>query len=375
MDEKKSKKEIIRQKLVEQQKEARIARKIVTIITVIALLLVCTVAGGSYFYIHSALKPKNPESKIEKKVEIPIGSSVNGISQILEDNGIIKNAKVFKYYVKFKNESGFMAGEYTLSPSMTISSIINNLKTGKVNKEVALKITLPEGIQLQQIADIIAKKTNQKSEDVFKTLNDRKFIKTLMKKYPNVLTNEILAKDIKYPLEGYLFPATYDFYHVNPKLEEVISVMLEKTDNILGQYRTEMEKQKYTPHKLLTMASLIEEEATEQVDRHKIASVFFNRLEEGMPLQTDPTVLYAQGKHKSRVFYKDLEIDSPYNTYKVTGLPPSPIANAGAMSIEATLYPEKTDFLYFLATAEGEVLFSKTLDEHNQKRAEHITNQ
>jgi UPF0755 protein len=374
MDDNKSKKDKVRQKLLEQQKEAKIARKIVFIITTIILVLAISVIGGGYYYISSALKPANPESKLEKKVEIPIGSSVTGISQILEENGIIKNAKVFKYYVKFKNESGFMAGEYSLSPSMTIPTIIDNLKTGLVNKEVALKITLPEGIQLQQIAEIIANKTNQKSADVFKTLNDKTFIDSLMKKYPTVLTEEIFAEEIKYPLEGYLYPATYSFYKENPTLEEVVSVMIEKTNEVLGQYWDEMEKQKYTPHKLLTMASLIEEEATEQVDRHKISSVFFNRIEVGMPLQTDPTVLYAKGKHKSRVLYEDLEVESPYNTYKVTGLPPSPIANAGAMSIEASLYPEETDYLYFLATSEGEVLFSKSLDEHNQKKAEHITN-
>lgn len=374
MTDKKTKKEQIRQKLLEQQKEANIARKIVFIITVIILLVAGGVIGGGYFYISSALKPVNPESKEEKNIEIPIGSSVTGISQVLEKNGIIKNAKVFKYYVKFKNESGFMAGEYTLSPSMTIPTIIDKLKTGLVNKEVALKITLPEGIQLIQIAEIIANKTDQNTADVIKTLNDPKFIKGLMKRYPHVLTAEILKEDVKYPLEGYLFPATYSFYKKDPSLEEVISEMLEKTVKVIAQYSDEMEKQKYTPHKLLTMASLIEEEATAQVDRHKIASVFFNRIEVGMPLQTDPTVLYAQGKHKTRVLYEDLEVDSPYNTYKVTGLPPSPIANAGTMSIEASLYPEETDYLYFLATPEGEVLFSKTLDEHNQKKAEHITN-
>jgi UPF0755 protein len=373
MEDNKTHKEIIRQKLIEQQKEARIARKIVLIITTIAFLLVGGGLGGGYFYLTSALEPVNPESTKEKKIEIPIGSSVTGISQILEANGIIKNAKVFKYYVKFKNESGFMAGDYTLSPSMTIPTIIDNLKTGKVTKEVALKITLPEGIQLQQIAQIIANKTNQKEDDVFKTLNDRNFIKSLMGKFPDLLTDEIFAKEIKYPLEGYLFPATYPFYKEDPSIEEVVSVMLEKTDEVIKQYAAELENSEYTPHKLLTMASLIEEEATQQVDRHTIASVFYNRIDEGMPLQTDPTVLYAQGKHKSRVLYKDLEVDSPYNTYKVIGLPPSPIANAGAMSIEAALYPEETDYFYFLATEEGKVLFSKTLDEHNQKKAEHIT--
>jgi UPF0755 protein len=121
------------------------------------------------------------------------------------------------------------------------------------------------------------------------------------------------------------------------------------------------------------MASLIEEEATEKADRKTIASVFYNRIEKGMMLQTDPTVLYAHGKHKERVLYKDLEIDSPYNTYQNTGLPPGPIANAGKSSIEASLQPEKTDYYYFLATADGDVIFTKTLEEHNKEKAKHIT--
>jgi UPF0755 protein len=369
-----SKKDIIREKLIEQQKEARIARRIVFIISIIVLLLIGGVVIGGYFYIDAALKPVDSDSKMEKEIEIPIGSSVTGISQILEEKGIIKDAKVFKYYVKFKNESGFMAGNYKLSPSMTFPTIIDHLKTGTVVKEVAMKITLPEGIQLTQIAEIIGNKTKQKPEDVLNTLNSEDFIKSMMEKFPDILTEDILAKEIKYPLEGYLYPATYSFYTATPSIEEVVVTMLEQTNKVIGKYSAEIENSHYSVHQVLTMASLIEEEATEKVDRHQIASVFYNRMNVGMPLQTDPTVLYAHGKHKARVLYEDLEIDSPYNTYKVTGLPPSPIANAGEMSIEASLFPEETDYLYFLATGQGEVLFSRTLDEHNNKKAEHITN-
>ena len=127
-----------------------------------------------------------------------------------------------------------------------------------------------------------------------------------------------------------------------------------------------------TVHELLTMASLIEKEATEQADRKMIAGVFYNRLEIGMPLQTDPTVQYAHGVHKERVYYKDLEIDDPYNTYKYPGLTPGPISNAGVTSIEAALYPEETDYLYFLATRSGEILYSHTLAEHNEKKAKYL---
>jgi len=141
----------------------------------------------------------------------------------------------------------------------------------------------------------------------------------------------------------------------------------------LDEYMIQIEEKDMSVHQLLTLASLIEEEATEQVDRNQIASVFYNRMNTGMPLQTDPTVLYAKGEHQAKVYYKDLEIDDPYNTYKYPGLTPGPIANAGVMSIEAALAPAQTDFLYFLAAPDGQVYFSTTLDEHEEKKAEHIT--
>lgn len=368
-------KDFIRQKMMERQSEAKVVRKIVLIVSMIIFLLIGVVIGGGYFYIQSAMKPVDPDNKQEKTVTIPIGSSVTGIGEILEKKGIIKDAKVFKYYVKFKNEADFMAGKYKLTPAMTIPEIISNLKTGKVLQEVAFKITIPEGKQLKQIADIIAEKTNRSHEEVFAQLNDPAFVKSLMGKYPDLLTNEILNKDILYPLEGYLFPATYSFYEEEPSVEKVIIEMLDKTKSVLSEFDTQMSEQNVSPHKLLTMASLIEEEATEKADRETIASVFYNRIQAGMPLQTDPTVLYAKGKHKERVLYEDLEVDSPYNTYKNKGIPPGPIASAGTMSIDATLNPKETDFLFFLATAEGDVIFTKTLNEHNQKKAEHITGQ
>lgn len=373
-EEKNEKKEVVRQKMIERQSEAKIVRKIVLIVALILVITAGAVIGGGYFYINSALKPVDPENDKEKKVEIPIGSSVTGIANILEDNGIIKDARVFKYYVKFKNEAGFMAGEYEMKPSMTMPEIVESLKTGKVMENLVFKITIPEGKQLEQIAGIIGEKINRKPEDVFEKLNDKAFVESLMAQYPDLLTEEILDENIKYPLEGYLFPATYPFFKEDPTVEEVVTIMLDKTEAVINEYRDQMEQQEFTPHKLLTMASLIEEEATEKVDRDQIASVFYNRIETGMPLQTDPTVLYAQGEHKSRVLYKDLEVDSPYNTYKYPGLTPGPIANAGVSSIEAALIPAETDYLYFLATSTGDVLFSKTLDEHNQKKTQYITN-
>ena len=372
-DVKNEKKQEIMEKLVERQKEAKIVRRIVFISALAALLLLGAVGGGGYYYIKSALKPVDENSKEIVDVTIPIGYSTTGIGKILENEGIIRDARVFKYYVKFKNESGFMAGDYKMKPSMTLSEIVSSLKTGKVMQDVVMKITIPEGKQLAQIAGIIAEKTQQDQEEVFKQLNDKEFIRKMMGKYPDVLTEEILNEKVKYPLEGYLFPATYPFYSEKPSVEEIVTVMLTKTREVIGEFRAQMEEKEMSTHHMMTMASLIEEEATEKVDRDKIASVFYNRIDDGMMLQTDPTVLYSHGQHKDRVMYEDLKIDDPYNTYKYTGLPPGPIANPGVMSIEAALAPADSDDLYFLATSTGEVLFSKTLEEHNRKKNEHIT--
>ncbi|WP_428909214.1 endolytic transglycosylase MltG [Niallia sp. Krafla_26] len=372
--EKSDKKAIFKEKLIERQNEAKVVRKIVAIISISIFTIAAVVIISGYFYISSALKPVDPNSKEEIVVKVPIGSGVTSISKILEESGIIKDAHVFKYYVKFKNESsGFMAGDYVLNPSMTLDQIISSLKTGKVMQEAAVKLTIPEGTQLKEIAEIIAGNTNNTATDVMEKLNDHEFIDSLMKQYPDLLSEEIYDASVKYPLEGYLFPATYSFSEENPSIEEMTTAMLDKTQSVIENYKIQLEEKKMTVHELLTMASLIEEEATEQVDRDQISSVFYNRLDAAMPLQTDPTVLYAKEKHQEKVYYKDLEIDDPYNTYKYPGLTPGPIANAGVSSIEAALSPAETKYMYFLASPDGQVYFSTTLEEHNEKKAEYIT--
>lgn len=346
-------------------------RKVVTNTLLIIFGAAVMLIVSGFLYIQSALKPVAPLSKAEKIIEIPKGSTGTGISNILESKGIIKNARVFKYYAKLKKENVFKAGAYRLSPSMNVPEIINRLKSGKVHPVVS--ITIPEGKQLKEISQIIARTIHKPENEVFTKLNDKNYIKTLISKYPTILTNEILNGNILYPLEGYLFPATYPFYKQNPTLDEVITIMLDQTKKVLSPYQEQAKQKHLTNHQLLTMASLVEEEATEHADRSKISSVFNNRIQKGMPLQTDPTILYAEGKHKQRVFYKDLEINSPYNTYKHTGLPPGPISNSGKVSIEAALNPDKTDYYYFLAAPDGRVIFTKTLAEHNQEKAKYIT--
>ncbi|WP_404443925.1 endolytic transglycosylase MltG [Sutcliffiella horikoshii] len=373
----KNNKDYIQEKLKEKHFEAKIVRRIVFTVFVILMLALTGIIGGGYFYIKNALQPVNEEDTKTEKVDIPIGSSPTSIGRILEENGIINNGKVFRYYVKFKNESGFMAGEYELSPSMNLDEIIGHLKEGKVQQEVVFQITIPEGRQLEQIAVILENRMGLSEEEFLEKASDKEFLEKMREKYPQVITDDMFKEDVKYALEGYLFPATYPFYVENPTAEEVIDTMLQKTNEVLqdDQVRIGMGNRDMSTHELLTMASLIEAEATMQTDRESISSVFYNRLDVGMPLQTDPTVLYALGEHKERTLYEHLEVDSPYNTYKHQGLPPGPIANAGLSSIQAALNPAETEYYYFLATPDGKVLFNETLEEHNIDKNEHITSQ
>lgn len=367
-----SKKDQMFEKMLEQKKEVKIVRRIVFVVALV--LIIGGLIGGRavYKYISEALQPVDPNSEEVIEVEIPIGSGLTSISEMLEKKGLIRDAKIFKYYAKFNNESQFQAGSYGLTKAMTLDELIKSLKTGKVYRTPIFTMTIPEGLTLDQIAKIVEKRTSIPEEEFLKYINDEHTIADMMGRYPNVLTEEILAEEVRYPLEGYLFPATYPFYEEKPTVETVVTTMLDATSSNITPYFAYLESQEKSVHWLLTFASLLEREATAKTDRETIASVFYNRMDEGMPLQTDPTVLYALGEHKDRVLFEDLEIQDPYNTYVNTGLPPGPIANAGRSSIEAVIDPSITEYFYFLADSDGENHFAKTYDEHLANRAKYI---
>ncbi|MCP3762648.1 endolytic transglycosylase MltG [Domibacillus sp. A3M-37] len=349
-------------------------KRAILIVFFLFLLLAAAGAAGAYYIWQSASEPADAGSKEEVGISIPLGSSLSFISQTLEDNGIVKNATLFKYYVKYKGEGDFQAGEYVLSPSMTPDAIMASLKEGKVIGSLDGAIAIPEGYQLTQIAEIIASETDRTAEEVLAVLNDKAFVEKMMADHPALVTKAVLGENIRYPLEGYLYPATYDVVDTQKPVEEIAEEMIAKTDEIVQRYSEQIKASGMTVHEFLTFSSLVEEEATGKTDRKKIASVFYNRMKVNMPLQTDPTVLYAHGEHKDRVLYADLKVDSPYNTYQVKGLTPGPIGNSGIDSMEAVLAPERTEFLYFLASPAGDVYYSKTLDEHNKLKAKYITN-
>ncbi|MGA3675958.1 endolytic transglycosylase MltG [Lysinibacillus agricola] len=362
-----SKKQEMFSKMEERKSEVKIVRKIVAIVAISIVLLLGVIGLFGYNYVKSALKPVDPDATKTIAVEVPIGSGLSSISTLLEKEGIIKDARVFKYYAKFKNESQFQAGKYDLTQAMTFDEIIESLKTGKVYRKPVFTMTIPEGLTLEQIGNIVEKKTPYTQKEFMDLVTSDEFVQKMKAKYPELVTDAVLADNIRYDLEGYLFPATYSYFEEKPSLESIVDEMVGAMDKLVKSYSDVLAEKKISVHQLLTFASLLEEEATAQTDRETIASVFYNRIYQGMPLQTDPTVLYALGSHKDRVMYKDLEVDNVYNTYKNKGLPPGPIAGAGKSSIEATLNPSKTDYLYFLADKQGVNHFSKTYDEHLQK--------
>lgn len=358
--------------LFQRAQEARTVRKIVFII-ILSFILIFVIGGiFGYVYVKSTLGPVDADSKEEIEVDIPMGASTSDIAAILKENDIIKNGLTFRFYTKLKNESDFQAGSYTFSKSFSIDEVIDTLKNGQ-EEDPVYSITVPEGNTIEDIAEIYAKNIPAIDEDDFlDKANESDYIETLIDEYPDILTDDILDSDIKTPLEGYLFAATYNFYKKEPSVEDIIEKMLDKSKDVFASYMDDIDERDLTIHETVTVASLVEKEASEEEQRDKIAGVFYNRLDEGKKLETDPSVLYALGEHKDDISKEDLEVDSPYNTYQHDELPIGPISNFSKDSMKAAVNPEDSDNMYFLHDDDGDIHFSETNKEHNKKKEKYI---
>lgn len=349
-----------------RKKENSLIRKIVFSIIFIVSLLVLIIGVVGYNYINTALKPLNPEESELHEVEIPLGTSTSGIAEILEEKGIIKDGTVFSYYMKTKSVPEFKAGFYQVSPAMDLDAIIAVLEEGGTATPVSedYKILVREGATVKEIAAEFAAKTDFTEKEFLDAINNETFIDSLIAAYPNTITEAVKNEAILYKLEGYIFPATYD-YMSTYEPEDMIEVMVQKTDEVLKPYQEKIKASGYTVHEILTLASLVEKEGIAYEDRQMIADVFFNRLEDDMALQSDISLLYALDKHTEYVTIADTEVDSPYNLYINKGFGPGPFDNPSEQAIQATLNPIDGDYLYFLADLEtGEVYFSETYEQH-----------
>ncbi|MGT2743220.1 endolytic transglycosylase MltG [Streptococcus plurextorum] len=373
-----------------RKKTNRLATKVSTIIVSLLVALLLAGAFFTYTYVKSAIEPVDKNSTEFVQVEIPSGSGNKLIGQILEENGIIKNATVFNLYTKFKNYSGFQSGYYNFQKSMSLDDIAKYLQEGGTSEPTtpALgKIVIPEGYTLKQISEAVTVNTKDSSnatpftaEDFMATVQDETFIAELQTKYPNLLESLPEATDVKYQLEGYLFPATYEYYQ-ETSLKDLIEQMVAAMDANLSPYYAQIKNGSMTVNQVLTMASLVEKEGATDDDREMIASVFYNRWNIDMPLQSNIAILYAMDKLGQETTLAedaaiDTSIDSPYNIYSNTGLMPGPVDSPGMSAILATINPAKTDYYYFVADVKtGAVYFAKTYEEHSANVEKYINSQ
>ena len=342
--------------------------KIRAIIIGILLLCVIAVVAIIIWYKSSLTGVGNREDVVN--VDIPLGSYANDIANILKEDNLIKSKIAFKIYLKLNNVKTFQAGSYKIDKGMAVPEIVEVLQTGKVLKEAEVKITFIEGKPFTYIAKQIAENTNNTEEDVYNTLKDEEYLDSLIDKYW-FITDEIKNEKIYYPLEGYLFPDTYEFEEKTVTVKEIFEKLLDQMGKVLDNYKEELQANKYTVHEILSMASIIENEGLLDNDRKDIASVLYNRLKRNESLGCDATTYYGlKIELGSRELYqRELDAENSYNTRgpNMNGkLPVGPICAPGKESIEAAIHPNNTDYLFYVTDKNGKAYFTKTSSEHQK---------
>ncbi|GHU49225.1 aminodeoxychorismate lyase [Clostridia bacterium] len=334
-------------------------------IVIIIIIAVCAViAAGLLFYFQNQLKPVEPGNDTAVAVEIPEGSGTRSVGNILESSGLIGDVNVFRLKSRLDNYDGkFKAGAYELSKSMSMEEIMAELTKG--GKAKSKRFTIPEGLRVTEVRDKLAKEgfvDEDRFMDVVKSGDFSKY--TFLEQSPEIGDR----------LEGYLYPETYDILE-NAAEYDVIDRMLSQFDKLFKpEYYSRADELDLTINDVVTIASLIERETKSAEERALVASVIYNRLDKGMKLGIDATVQFALGAQKDRLYYSDLEVDSPYNTYKIDGLPPAPICSPRMECIEAALYPADTDYLYYVLKPQldGTHNFAVTSKEFEKFKAEYL---
>lgn len=373
-----------------RQKTDSLARRIALfLITAIIIALLAT-GFFVYRYVDSAVGTLDSTSTEYVTVEIPEGSGNKYIGQILEKAGVIKSATVFNYYTKFKNYSNFQSGYYNLQASMDLEEICKLLKQGGTAEpeEPSLgKILVTEGYTIKQISEAVTKNTADDdsstpftADDFLSVVQDESFISKMVEKYPKLLANLPSADEATYQLEGYLFPATYSYYE-DTTMEDLVEQMISTMDSYMSSYYDTISEKGMTVNEVLTLASLVEKEGSTDDDRRNIASVFYNRLNANMALQSNIAILYAMGKLGEETTLSadasiDTSIDSPYNVYTNTGLMPGPVDSPSLSAIEATVNPASTDYYYFVADVNtGTVYYAETYEDHEANVEKYVNSQ
>lgn len=328
----------------------------------VAVFIVAGVLATGYFgfrgYVSQAKEPVDPSSAKAVEVEIPSGYATPQIASLLSDKGLIHDEKVFRLVSRVEGkDSGFKAGVYSLSKSMSLEEILSSLTEG--GEDIGVEtFTVPEGYEVRQIADLLSEKG----------LVDREKFVTLARDASAYKESYSFLGSVPdgMGLEGYLYPSTYQISEQEENREDAIVRMM--LDEFGSVYTKELESKAESlgldTNEAITLASIIEREAQVESERKTVSAVFHNRISEQMNLQSCATVQYILEERKPNLSYDDIAIESPYNTYINAGLPPAPIASPGKASIEAALDPEEVDYLFFVAKGDGSHTFSRTYEEH-----------
>jgi UPF0755 protein len=304
------------------------------------------------FYVWLYYHTPTAREASPQHIIIPPGTGLLSIAATLEEAHVIRHRWMFVLYVALLQRGPYLqAGEYALRATMSPAQIVSILRSGKV---VQHPLTIPEGFTVREVATLVAAKGLGQLQRLLELAFDRAFITSLGLNAPS--------------LEGYLFPDTYHVPRGIPERDLLMLMVRALQEHYTQDIAAQAQQLGLSQHEVLTLASLVEKEAQLDEERPLIAAVYHNRLRRGMRLQCDPTVIYALGERFDGNLRKaDLDVDSPYNTYRYTGLPPGPIAAPGRRSIEAAVTPAAVDYLYFVATGyNGRHQFSSTLLEHNQ---------
>ncbi len=373
-------------KTVKPKKEKKSGFKAFFISLLIFLALISAGAYFGYQYVQSSLQPVDADSKQYVTVQIPEGSNVQEIGKTLEDAGLIKHGLVFSLYAKYKNYADLKSGYYNLQKSMSTEDIIHELQKGgtaEAQEPVLATLTIPEGYTIDQMAQAVGQLQGDFKEpltaDAFLAkVQDESFISQEVAKYPSLLESlPTKESGVRYRLEGFLFPATYSIKE-STTIESLIDEMLAAMDKTLAPHYSTIKSKNLTVNELLTIASLVEKEGAKTDDRKLIAGVFYNRLNLGMPLQSNIAILYAQGKLGQKISLADdagidTSINSPYNVYTNIGLMPGPVDSPSLDAIESSINQTKSENLYFVAdVTDGKVYYASNKEEHDRNVADHV---
>ena len=324
-------------------------KKILTISSA-AVFLVLMALFGVYMDLVAYSDRPASENRRQTIFQVQRGQNFQAISAHLKRRGLITHPSKFRILARLKGaDKSIHAGEYLLAADMSPNEILEMLVAGRVR---LLKFTVPEGYRITQIAEIVEAAGLVAGEDFIEAASDGR-----------AASQAGIEAD---SFEGYLFPDTY-YFPKNASAAEIVTAMVERLQSLFSdQWRARAAELGYTVHQILTLASIIEKETGTAAERPIISSVFHNRLKKGMRLETDPTVIYGIEDFDGNLTRKHLTTRTPYNTYKIRGLPPGPIASPGLAAIEAALYPADTPYLFFVSRKDSTHQFSSTLAEHNR---------